>query len=152
MAQSDIHIKNKKAYHEYEFVETLVAGIQLQGTEIKSIRAGRANIAEAYCMFRKGELYVLNMYIAEYEYGSYTNHVPTRMRKLLIKKREAVKWEKKVKTKGLTIVPLRLFLNDRGLAKLEIALARGKKLHDKRQSLKAKQTRRDIDRARSGSW
>lgn len=147
---SDINIKNKKATFQYEIIEKLVAGIQLLGTEIKSIRGGKAALTDSYCSFFHNELYV-KMYIGEYSHGGYVNHDPRRERKLLLKKRELDKLEKKVKNTGLTIIPLRLFVNERGLAKLEIALSRGKKMADKRQDLKEKDTKKELDRAMKGN-
>lgn len=145
--QNKINIKNKKAFFEYEIIETFTAGLQLQGTEIKSIRAGKAGLVDSYCQFYAGELYVKNMHIAEYFFASLNNHESKRERKLLLQKRELRKLDRKIKESGLTIVPLRLFMNDRGLAKLEIALAKGKKTFDKRETLKHKDAKRDIDRA-----
>jgi len=123
-----------------------VAGIVLRGTEIKSLREGQASINEAFCEFINGELYVVNMNIAEYKYGTYANHEPKRQRKLLIKANDIKKWQKRVNEKGLTIVPTALFINEKGLAKLKISLAQGKKLFDKRDSIKEKDTKRQIDR------
>jgi len=143
---SDILIKNKKAFFEYEIIESLEAGIQLVGTEIKSIRSGKANLTDSYCQFSGNELYVKNMHISEYELGTCNNHLAKRDRKLLLQKKELGKWQKKLKESGLTIVPLKLYLNEKGLAKLEIALCRGKKIYDKRESIKEKETRRDMDR------
>lgn len=145
MANADI--KNKKARFEYEFLDDFTAGIVLTGTEIKSIRAGKASIAESYGVMVKGELFLRNMYIQEYENGSYNNHQPKRDRKLLLNRTELKKLEKKLKDKGLTMVPSKLFINDKNLAKLNIHLARGKKLHDKRDDLKLKDQKRDMDRA-----
>lgn len=144
---SQINIKNKKAKFEYEFLEKFTAGLQLYGTEIKSIRAGKASIIEAYCYLNKGEVFIKNMYIAEYEQGSYNNHEPRRERKLLLNRNEIEKLIKKKKDVGLTIIPLSLFINGKGYAKLDIALAKGKKLHDKRHDLKAKDDKRNMDRA-----
>ncbi|WP_372774174.1 SsrA-binding protein SmpB [Mangrovibacterium sp.] len=144
---ANINIKNKRAYFEYEILEKFVAGIQLVGTEIKSIRNSKASIVEAYCRFTKSELYVVNMNISEYDFGNINNHEARRDRKLLLTKKELEKLQKKMKESSLTIVPLKLFLNDRGLAKLEIGLAKGKKLHDKRETLKQKDANRDMDRA-----
>jgi len=144
--KDDIYIKNRKAKFEYELLEDLVAGIVLRGTEIKSIREGQASINEAFCEFINGELYVVNMNIAEYKYGTYANHEPKRQRKLLIKANDMKKWQKRVNEKGLTIVPTALFINEKGLAKLKISLAQGKKLFDKRDSIKEKDTKRQIDR------
>ena len=142
----DILIKNKKAYFEYDIIETLEAGIVLVGTEIKSIRGGKANLTDSYCQFFNNELYVKNLHISEYELGTCNNHIAKRDRKLLLQKRELQKWQKKIKESGLTIIPLSLFLNEKGLAKLEIALCRGKKIYDKRESIKDKDTRRDLER------
>lgn len=139
-------IKNKKAYFEYYIQDKFVAGIQLTGTEIKSIREGKASLKESYCSFIGNELFVKSMHIAEYSFGTYNNHDPKRDRKLLLTKRELLKLQKKVNEKGFTIVPTQLFINDRGLAKLEVALAQGKQLHDKRESLKKKDASREIDR------
>lgn len=144
---NQINIKNKKASFEYEFIEKFTAGIQLTGTEIKSIRAGKASIVEGYCFIKDNELFIKNMYIAEYEQGSYNNHNPKRDRKLLLNKTEINKLVKKKKDVGLTIVPLKIFINKKGYAKLDIALAKGKKLHDKRHDLKNKDAKRQMDRA-----
>ncbi len=143
----DINIKNKRAYFEYEILEKFVSGIQLLGTEIKSIRNSKASIVEAYCRFTKDELFVVNMNISEYDFGNINNHEARRDRKLLLTKKELEKLQKKTKESGLTIVPLKMFLNDRGIAKLEIGLAKGKKTYDKRETLKQKDARRDMDRA-----
>lgn len=142
-----VNIKNKKASFEYNLLDKYTAGIQLTGTEIKSIRAGKASIGEAYCLFIHDELWVRNMHVSIYDPGSYNNHEPTRDRKLLLTRREIEKIQKKMKDKGLTIVPLRLFIADTGYAKLNIAVAQGKKLHDKRHSIKEKEQKRAIDRA-----
>ncbi len=142
-----VRIKNKKASFEYFLLEKFVAGMVLTGTEIKSIRAGKASIKEAYCAFHKGELFVRNMHIAEYAYGTYNNHEPKRERKLLLTSRELDKLESKLNEKGLTLIPVVLFINEKGLAKLEIALAKGKKLYDKRETLKAKDSKRDLERS-----
>jgi SsrA-binding protein len=144
--ESKIKIKNKKASFEYHLVERFVAGIQLQGTEIKSIRTGQVSLVESYCTFKGNELFVVNLHIAEYKFGTYNNHEPKRDRKLLLNAKELKKISTKVKERGFTIIPTVLFINDRGLAKLEIALARGKKLYDKRESIKTKDTRRDMER------
>lgn len=144
---NQINIKNKKASFEYEFIEKFTAGIQLTGTEIKSIRAGKASIVEGYCFLKDGEVFIKNMYIAEYEQGSYNNHNPKRDRKLLLNRKEINKLVKKKKDVGLTIVPLKIFINKKGYAKLDIALAKGKKLHDKRHDLKDKDAKRQMDRA-----
>lgn len=145
--QNKINIKNKKAYFEYEILDKYIAGIQLQGTEVKSIRNGRASLPDSYCQFHRGELYVKNFHIAEYKFGTLNNHEAMRERKLLLQKRELRKLERKIKESGYSIIPLRLFMNDRGLAKLEIALAKGKKQYDKRETLKRKDATRDMDRA-----
>ncbi len=144
--QQNISIKNRKVTFEYELVERFVAGMKLVGTEIKSIRGGKVNLTDSYCQFFGDELYVKNLHISEYELGTCNNHIAKRDRKLLLNRKELVKLAKKVKESGLTIVPVKLFVNDRGLAKLEIALARGKKTYDKRESLKSKDAKRDIDR------
>ena len=144
--KSDIYIKNRKAKFEYELLEDLVAGIVLRGTEIKSIRDGQASINEAFCQFKGDELYVINMTITEYKFGTDANHEPKRERKLLLNRQELKKWQKKVNEKGLTIIPTALFINDKGLAKIKIALAQGKKLYDKRDSIKDKDTQRQLDR------
>lgn len=146
MKGNQINIKNRRATFDYEILERFVAGIQLVGTEIKSIREGRAALVDTFCYFAKGELWVKGMRVSEYFYGTFNNHQPDRDRKLLMKKKELLKLVRKTKESGLTLVPLRLFLNDRGLAKLEIGLARGKKQHDKRETLKSKDARREIDR------
>ncbi|MBJ11357.1 MAG: SsrA-binding protein [Flavobacteriales bacterium] len=144
----DINIKNKRARFEYQIIDTFIAGIKLYGTEIKSIRLGKALITDSFCTFKKNELWIRGMHITEYEFGTYTNHEPKRERKLLLNRLELEKIQKKLKDQGLTIVPLRLFITEKGWAKLEIAIAKGKKLHDKRDSLKEKDTQRDIDRAK----
>ena len=145
--QPAINIKNKRATFDYEFIDTLTAGIVLTGTEIKSIRLGKASLVDTYCYFNRGELWVKNMHITQYSYGSYNNHVERRERKLLLNKKELRNLEADSKSPGFTIVPVRLFINDKGLAKLAIALAKGKKEYDKRQSLKDKEDRREMDRA-----
>lgn len=141
-----ISIKNKKAEFEYEVLESLTAGIQLVGTEIKSIRAGKANLSDSYCQYIVNELYVKNLHISEYELGTCNNHIAKRDRKLLLQKRELGRWHKKVKEAGLTIIPLQLFINENGLAKLEIGLCRGRKTYDKRENIKQKDIRRDMER------
>jgi SsrA-binding protein len=140
--KNTINIKNKRASFEYAFLDKYVAGLQLTGTEIKSIRLGKTNISDAYCVFIKEELWVRNMQIEEYAQGTYNNHEPKRDRKLLLNKQEIKKLLGKLKDQGLTIIPTRLFINDNGYAKLEIALAKGKKLFDKREDIK----KRDVDR------
>jgi SsrA-binding protein len=148
MAEKAVNIRNKKAGHEYFLLQEFTAGIQLSGTEIKSIRDGKASIVDAYCMFKADELFVIGMHIAEYSYGTYNNHEPKRDRKLLLTKRELKKLQTKFKEKGLTIVPTLLFINEKGLAKLVISLARGKHHYDKRETLKNKDIRREIDRGK----
>jgi len=144
---SKLEIKNKKAGFQYELLDDFVAGIVLTGTEMKSIRNGKASIMEAFCVVRNGEMFIRNMYIAEYENGSYNNHNPRRDRKLLLNRVEIRKVEKKLKDKGLTIIPSKLFVNEKNLAKVRIHVARGKKLHDKRHDLKEKATKREMNRA-----
>jgi SsrA-binding protein len=144
---SPINIKNKRASFDFEFIDTFTAGIVLTGTEIKSIRLGKASLVDTFCYFNHGELWVKNMNISQYSYGSYNNHVERRERKLLLNKKELRNLEAETKAPGFTIVPVRLFINEKGLAKLVIALARGKKEYDKRQSIKDKEDRREMDRA-----
>ncbi|MEM9855890.1 MAG: SsrA-binding protein SmpB [Bacteroidota bacterium] len=141
-----INIKNRKASFEYEFIDTYEAGLVLKGTEIKSIREGKATLQDGYCFFKRGELFSRGINIAAYTQGSFYNHDPLRERKLLLHKQELNKLEKKSQDKGLTIIPVRLFINAKGFAKLFIALAKGKKLHDKRDSLKEKDMNREIQR------
>ena len=143
---SKINIKNRKASFEYQFIATFVAGISLVGTEIKSIRNNKANISDAHCVFIDNELYVKNLHIAEYPNGGYLNHEPKRDRKLLLNRQELNKMLGKVTEKGNSIIPIRLFMNETGKAKLEITLAKGKKVHDKRDSIKEKEQKRDMDR------
>ncbi|MDX5586612.1 MAG: SsrA-binding protein SmpB [Aureibaculum sp.] len=145
--QQKINIKNKKARFEYEILDTYVAGIQLTGTEIKSVRASKARITESFCEFNdNGELFVINMYIEEYMHGNIYNHKPKSERRLLLNKRELKKLQKEVQNVGLTIIPLRLFLTEKGWAKLEIALCKGKKIYDKRETLKDRESKRNLDR------
>jgi SsrA-binding protein len=144
--QAPINIKNKRATFDYELVETFTAGLVLTGTEIKSIRLGKASLVDTYCMFERGELWVRNMHIAEYFYGTYNNHNARRERKLLLNKTELRKLSRLTKETGFTIIPTRLFLNEKGLAKLVIAVAKGKKEYDKRQSLREKEDKRSMDR------
>lgn len=145
--QKKINIQNKKAFFEYEILDTYIAGLQLGGTEIKSIRESKARITESFCEFNEaGELYVINMYVEEYKQGSYYNHLPKSARKLLLEKKELKKLYKEVQNVGLTIVPLKLFITDKGWAKLQIALVKGKKLHDKRETIKDRDSKRDLDR------
>ncbi len=143
---NNINIKNRRATFDYEIVETFTAGIVLTGTEIKSIRQGKCGLTDTYCMVINGEVWVKNMYIAEYSYGSYNNHTTHRDRKLLLNRKEIRRIAKDNLQPGFSIVPLRLFINDRGLAKLVIAIARGKKQFDKRQSIKEREDKRAIDR------
>lgn len=144
--KDNIQIRNKRARHEYFLEDFLTAGIVLTGTEIKSIRDGKASITDAYCSFEGNELFVKEMHIAEYSHGSYNNHEAKRDRKLLLQVRELKKLRTKTKEKGFTIVPTLLFINDKGLAKLEIALAKGKHFYDKRETLKQKDSQRELDR------
>jgi SsrA-binding protein len=146
MSQQTIRIKNRKASFQYFLEERLVAGIVLSGTEIKSIRMGKVSLNESFCVFIKDELFVRDMHIAEYTYGTYNNHDPKRDRKLLLTGRELKKWRTKVNEKGYTIVPVVLFVNERGLAKIEIALAKGKHHYDKREDLKKKDSKRELNR------
>jgi len=143
---NNIVIKNKKASFDYELIETFVAGIVLTGTEIKSIRLGKASLVDTYCTFVQRELWMKNMNISEYFYGTYNNHVARRDRKLLLNRKELNKIERLSQTTGLTIIPTKLFLNEKGLVKIVIAIAKGKKAYDKRQSLREKDDKRDIDR------
>lgn len=147
MSKNEVNIKNKRARFEYHLLETYVAGIQLTGTEIKSIRAGKASILEAYCVMNRNEVYIRNMHITEYANASFYNHKPRGDRKLLLNKKEIIKIDKFLMSKGNTLIPLRMFLSEKGWIKVEIACAQGKKLHDKRQDLKEKDDRRDMDRA-----
>lgn len=141
-----VNIKNKKASFQYHFLETYTAGIQLKGTEIKSIRAGEANLSDAHCLFKNNELYIKGMHIAEYRYGNHFNHDPLRERKLLLNKNELNKLRRKSQEKGLAIVALRLFINEKGFAKLDIALAKGKQMFDKREDIKKRDTERNLRR------
>ena len=145
--KSNINIKNKRATFDYEIMERFVAGIQLFGTEIKSIRDGKASLSDTFCTFINNELWVRNMHIASYFFGSYNNHEVRRDRKLLLNKRELLKLVRGTKETGFTIVPTKMFINDKGLAKIEIGLAKGKKNYDKRQSLREKEDKRIMDRA-----
>ncbi len=145
--KSNVLIRNKRASFDYEFINRYEAGIQLYGTEIKSIRDGKAGLADTYCTFLGDELWVKNMHIAAYRFGTYNNHEALRDRKLLLHKKELQKLHREIKESGLTIVPTKLYINDRGIAKMEIALARGKKAYDKRQTLREKEDKRMMDRA-----
>ena len=142
-----VTIQNKRARFEFHLLDKFVAGIQLSGTEIKSIRLGKANITDSFCNFIGDELFITGMQIEEYKFGTHSNHQPKRDRKLLLNRQELDKLKKKLKDIGLTIVPLKLFITDKGWAKIEISLAKGKKLYDKREDLKQKDQKRDIDRA-----
>ncbi len=145
--QNKINIRNKKARFEYEILDTYVAGIKLSGTEIKSIRQSKARITESFCEFNEaGELFVINMFIEEYSHGNFYNHKPKSARKLLLNKRELKKLHKEIQNVGLTIIPLKLFMTDKGWAKLEIALCKGKKLYDKRETMKDRDNKRDLAR------
>lgn len=143
---TQVNIRNKRASFDYEFIETYTAGIVLTGTEIKSVRQTKASLVDTYCYFVAGELWVKNMHIAEYSYGSYNNHAARRERKLLLTRKELRKLQQTEKTPGFTIVPTRMFINEKGLCKVTIALAKGKKEFDKRQSLKEKDDKREMAR------
>ena len=147
MKLPQINIKNRRASFDYELVETYTAGIVLTGTEIKSIRLGKAGLADTFCYFNNGELWVKNMYVAEYFYGTYNNHQSRRDRKLLLTRKELTKLQRLAKESGFSIIPTRLFISEKGLAKLVIALAKGKKMYDKRESIKEREDRRQMDRA-----
>ena len=149
---ANINIKNRKASYSYQFIDKYVAGIVLVGTEIKSLRNNQANISDAYCTFIEDELWVNNLHIDEYSNGGYSNHIPKRSRKLLLNRQELAKILSKVKTKGNAIIPIRLFINEKGKAKLEIALAKGKNLFDKRESIKQKDLKRDLDHLKSNNF
>lgn len=149
MIKKDINILNKRAKFDYEFLDRFDAGIVLTGTEIKSLRSGKASIAEAFCEFSNHELFLINSNIEEYLYGNHYNHRPKSERKLLLTKRELKKLEKEVQNVGLTIVPLRLYINEKGYAKLEIALAKGKRTYDKRDTIKDRDVKRDLDRVKN---
>jgi SsrA-binding protein len=149
--KSNILIRNKRATFDYEIADRFSAGIQLYGTEIKSIRDGKASLVDTFCTFHNNELWVKNMHIATYFFGTYNNHDVRRDRKLLLTKRELSKLSKATKETGYTIVPTKLFINEKGLAKIEIGLAKGKKNYDKRQSLREKEDKRIMDRAMKGS-
>ena len=146
--KSDVHILNKKARFEYIILDRYTAGIVLYGTEIKSIREGKASLVDSYCAVEHGEMFVKQMHIAEYRFGSYANHEAKRARKLLLQRREIRKLEKATKETGKTIIPLELFINEKGLAKIEIALCQGKHTYDKRQSLREADDKRQMDQMR----
>lgn len=149
LMQNTVNIKNKRARFEYELMDKYTAGIVLAGTEIKAIREGRASISESFCEFNdRNELFVINMQIDEYSHASHFNHKPKAERKLLLQKRELKKLSKEVNTSGLTIVPLRVFVNEKGYAKMQVALAKGKKLYDKRETMKDRDNKRDLDRVK----
>ena len=141
-----MEIKNRQAYFEYYIDDKYVAGIMLTGTEVKSLREGKASFNDSYCIFNKGELWIKSFHISEYSHGTVNNHDPVRERKLLLNKRELKKLEAKIKEKGYTIIHLRLFFNEKNLAKLEIGLGKGKKLHDKRETIKQRDTERELKR------
>lgn len=145
--QQNISIKNKRAKFDYELLDRYTAGIVLGGTEVKSIRLGKANLSQSFCEFNEiGELFIVNMHVEEYSHGSYYNHQPKAVRKLLLQKRELKKLKKLVVTNGFTIVPVVMYINDRGLVKIEVALARGKKQYDKRETIKDRDNKRSLDR------
>ena len=141
-----MELSNRKAYYEYFFETKYIAGIVLTGTEIKSLREGKASFNDSYCFFNKGELFVKNLHIAEYSFGNIHNHEPMQERKLLLQKKELRKLENKIKEKGYTIVPLKIFISEKGFAKMEIGLGKGKKIFDKRETIKARETDRDVKR------
>ncbi len=141
-----MEIKNRSAFFEYYIGDTYDAGMVLTGTEVKALRDGKASFNDSYCIMDHGELWVKSLYIAEYDFGTYANHVPTRDRKLLLKKKELKKLENRLKDKGYTIIPLKIYFNEKGLAKIKIGLAKGKKLHDKRASIKDRESEREIKR------
>ena len=141
-----MELSNRKAYYEYHFEDKYIAGMVLSGTEIKSIRAGKVSFNDSYCIFDKAELYVKSLHIAEYNFGNINNHIPMQERKLLLRKRELKKLENKIKEKGYTIIPLKIFITDKGFAKIEIVLGKGKKIFDKRETIKSRETERDVKR------
>lgn len=143
---NNVNIENRRAKFDYQFLEKLIAGMVLTGTEIKSIREGKAALVDSYCYFRNNELYIKNMHISEYSEGTHYNHEPNRERKLLLNKLELSKLQKKMKDQGLTIVPVRLFISESGYAKLEIALAKGKKEFDKREAIKERDVKKELMR------
>ncbi|MDX5436288.1 MAG: SsrA-binding protein SmpB, partial [Pontibacter sp.] len=145
--QKHVNIVNRKASFEYQFLEKYTAGVMLMGTEIKSIREGKVNMQDGYCVFTRGELWLHNVHISTYTEGTHNNHEPMRARKLLLNKSELRKLERGAEEQGVTIIPIRIFVNDRGFAKVEIALARGEKLYDKREDIKAKDVKREMERS-----
>ena len=149
---SEVSIKNKKSSYLYEYLDTYTAGIVLAGTEIKSIRASKASINEAFCVFENGEMLVRNMHIALFKQGGHYNHMERADRKLLLSKKELQKWESKIKKEGLTIIPTKIFISKKGWAKINIALCKGKKIHDKRQDMKNKDAKREMDRVKAGKY
>jgi SsrA-binding protein len=141
-----MELSNRKAYYEYSFKAKYIAGMVLQGTEIKSIRSGKVSFNDSYCIFDKGELYVKSLHIAEYNFGNINNHEPMQERKLLLNKKELRKLENQIKEKGFTIIPLKIFISEKGFAKIEIGLGKGKKIFDKRETIKTRETDRDVKR------
>src|SRR5687767_7182026 len=141
-----MELSNRKAYYEYQIEAKYIAGMVLSGTEIKSIRSGKVSFNDSYCIFDKGELYVKSLHIAEYNFGNIHNHIPMQERKLLMQKKELKKLENKIKEKGYTIIPLKIFISEKGFAKMEIGLGKGKKIFDKRETIKARETDRDVKR------
>jgi SsrA-binding protein len=141
-----MQLSNSKAYYEYAFKEKYIAGLVLSGTEIKSLRAGKASFNDSYCIFDKGELFVKSLHISEYTFGSIHNHEPLQERKLLLQKKELRKLENKLKEKGYTIIPLKIFISEKGFAKMEIGLGKGKKIYDKRETIKSRENDRDVKR------
>ena len=141
-----MELSNRKAYYEYYFETTLIAGLVLAGTEIKSLRSGKASFNDSYCVFNRGELFVKSLHISEYAFGTYSNHEPLQERKLLLNKRELKKLELKIKEKGYSIIPLRIFISEKGFAKMEIGLGKGKKIYDKRNTIKERESDRDVKR------
>lgn len=148
--KNTVNIKNRKASYEYEFLEEIDAGIKLVGSEVKSIRSGKVSISEAYCYIQAGEVYITGMHVAEYKESGRSNHEPYRLRKILLTKKQIKKFESELKVKGRTIVPIRLFTNDRGMLKLKIALCKGKKTYDKKTAIKERDIKRDMDREING--
>lgn len=146
MSQDKVYIKNRPATFEYAIEDRMTAGMVLTGSEIKSVRNGKVSFNDSYCYFHKGELWVKSLHIAEYVNAGYAGHDPVRERKLLLNRKELRKWEQKIKEKGFTIVPLAVFINEKGLAKMEIGLGRGKKLHDKRETIKGREAEREMKR------
>ena len=139
-------ISNRKAYYEYNIETKYIAGLVLTGTEIKSLRDGKASFNDSYCIFNKGELFVKSLHISEYSFGTHYNHEPLQERKLLLHKKELRKLENKIKEKGYTIIPLKIFISENGFAKIEIGLGKGKKIYDKRETIKARETNREVKR------